>query len=277
VSTAIREQDAAKEAEASKRARSLQVLKSRMRGAVETLVEKDDTQKLKHAEMEHEEVLDFAAIQDIARAERRKVAAKNDVEDLLAEIDEINAGKARPMTAHERQVSELQQQVVALKVVSEKKDVEIERVATLFRATVQKVATLDSGLQEMAKTNIALKVESEKKDAKIAELQVEVSQKDAKIAELQVEVSQKDAKIAELQVEVSQKDAKIAELQVEVSQKDVEVSCATNDMATAAQRVVTLDTELKQMGEINSNLAADLAHVTEEWETLQEDILEQKR
>jgi chromosome segregation ATPase len=249
VSTAIREQDAAKEAEASKRARSLQVLKSRMRGAVETLVEKDDTQKLKHAEMEHEEVLDFAAIQDIARAERRKVAAKNDVEDLLAEIDEINAGKARPMTAHERQVSELQQQVVALKVVSEKKDVEIERVATLFRATVQKVATLDSGLQEMAKTNIALKVESEKKDAKIAELQVEVSQK----------------------------DAKIAELQVEVSQKDVEVSCATNDMATAAQRVVTLDTELKQMGEINSNLAADLAHVTEEWETLQEDILEQKR
>jgi chromosome segregation ATPase len=263
VSTAIREQDAAKEAEASKRARSLQVLKSRMRGAVETLVEKDDTQKLKHAEMEHEEVLDFAAIQDIARAERRKVAAKNDVEDLLAEIDEINAGKARPMTAHERQVSELQQQVVALKVVSEKKDVEIERVATLFRATVQKVATLDSGLQEMAKTNIALKVESEKKDAKIAELQVEVSQK--------------DAKIAELQVEVSQKDAKIAELQVEVSQKDVEVSCATNDMATAAQRVVTLDTELKQMGEINSNLAADLAHVTEEWETLQEDILEQKR
>ena len=256
MSTAIREQDAAKEAEASKRARSLQVMKSRMRAAIATLVEEDDTQKLKHAEMEHEEVLDFAAIQDIARAERRKVAAKNDVEDLLAEIDEINAGKARPMTAHERQVSELQQQVVALKVVSEKKDVEIERVATLFRATVQKVATLDSGLQEMAKTNIVLTADLES---------------------AKVESEKKDAKIAELQVEVSQKDAKIAELQVEVSQKDVEVSCATNDMATAAQRVVTLDTELKQMGEINSNLAADLAHVTEEWETLQEDILEQKR
>ena len=242
MSTAIREQDAAKEAEASKRARSLQVMKSRMRAAIATLVEEDDTQKLKHAEMEHEEVLDFAAIQDIARAERRKVAAKNDVEDLLAEIDEINAGKARPMTAHERQVSELQQQVVALKVVSEKKDVEIERVATLFRATVQKVATLDSGLQEMAKTNIVL-----------------------------------TADLESAKVESEKKDAKIAELQVEVSQKDVEVSCATNDMATAAQRVVTLDTELKQMGEINSNLAADLAHVTEEWETLQEDILEQKR
>ena len=217
-------------------------MKSRMRAAIATLVEEDDTQKLKHAEMEHEEVLDFAAIQDIARAERRKVAAKNDVEDLLAEIDEINAGKARPMTAHERQVSELQQQVVALKVVSEKKDVEIERVATLFRATVQKVATLDSGLQEMAKTNIVL-----------------------------------TADLESAKVESEKKDAKIAELQVEVSQKDVEVSCATNDMATAAQRVVTLDTELKQMGEINSNLAADLAHVTEEWETLQEDILEQKR
>ena len=256
MSTAIREQDAAKEAEASKRARSLQVLKSRMRGAVETLVEKDDTQKLKHAEMEHEEVLDFAAIQDIARAERRKVAAKNDVEDLLAEIDEINAGKARPMTAHERQVSELQQQVVALKVVSEKKDVEIERVATLFRATMQKVATLDSGLQEMAKTNIVLTADLES-------------------ARVKEEAMNKD--FEKLKVESEKKDAKIAELQVEVSQKDVEVSCATNDMATAAQRVVTLDTELKQMGEINSNLAADLAHVTEEWETLQEDILEQKR
>jgi chromosome segregation ATPase len=197
-----------------------------------------------------------AMAQAINEAGDRKDAAKLTVLDMLTTIDDINGGEAPPMTTHERELHKLQQEVAGLEVESKKKDIELERAMKGIHAAAQKVATLDSGLQEMAKTNIVLTADLES-------------------ARVKEEAMNKD--FEKLKVESEKKDAKIAELQVEVSQKDVEVSCATNDMATAAQRVVTLDTELKQMGEINSNLAADLAHVTEEWETLQTDILEQKR
>ena len=81
------------------RARSLEVMRPKVKVAVANLHEADAMLKVKHASLEHEgdlDLLDYAAMEAIGHAEDRKFAAKTGVADLMTTMDEINAPPPPP-------------------------------------------------------------------------------------------------------------------------------------------------------------------------------------